>query len=503
MTARTWFLILIFSPLVGACACVALSPFLGQRVARIVSLIPVLALVAVAAQLNPSVLPPDLLVDWIWLPGIPVTFALGLSSLTVPFLFLGLLSAHLAIWQDKTKGLWLTSPCLLGLQSVLAVLFTAQDLIVFSAAVETFFLGLFFLARCESVSRSQSRNAVGFSLVAGALLLGAAITLGALHQAQFLTFSVRWTALRELSFPNVEFLGDLSPGRVIFWLLAISTFLRAPLPPAHGWFRQLMENGSGPVRVMGVGCITTIAVFTWVHWIIPILPEAYSYDSRSLMFLVALALLYIAALTALTTRLDRWVANWVCAQNCLALLALFALSAEATGAAVLLAILGPLALLGMTSCLQRFDRLLATTDVHDIGALGPVVPRTAWVVAGFLAAMIALPGSGGFTALLTLFAALGPHPSAYFTAGVAWLFLMISAARIAQPLFSGASPHTGTRAFPDLPLWKCVTALVLLGAIVATGIRPDWLRAQTEPILELNWKARLKADIGFGEGGRS
>lgn len=503
MTAATWFLLLIFTPLVGAFACVALSPFLAQRLARVISAIPLLALIAVTAQLNPGVLPPDLLVDWIWLPGIPVSFALGLSPLAMPFLFLGLLSAHIAIWQDRTEGLWLTSPCLLALQSCLAVLFTAQDLIVFSAAVETFFLGLFFLARCESANRTRSRNAVGFSLVAGALLLGAAVTLGAMHQAQFLTFSVRWSALRELSFPNVEFLGDMSPGRVIFWLLAISTFLRAPLPPAHGWFRQLVENGSGPVRVLSVGCVTAIAVFTWVQWIIPILPEAYSYDSRSLLLVAAVALLYVAVLATLSTRIDRWLAYWVCAQNSLALLALFALSAEATGAAVLLGIMGPIALLGMASCLQRFDRLLATTDAHDIGALAPVVPRMAWVFTGFLAAMIALPGTAAFAALLPLFAALLAHPSAFLATSVAWLLLVISAARIAHPLLWGQSPHEATKAFPDLAPWKFAAALILIAGIILAGIRPDWLRGRTEPVLELNWKARLKAQVDFETGGQS
>lgn len=497
MSTNTWFLILLVSPIVGAFACVAFSPALGLRLARAISLVPLLALIAVANRLNPAILPPDLLVDWIWLPGIPVSFALGLSWLAVPFLFLGLMTVSIAIWQERTPGVWMTSPGLLTLQAVLVVLFTAQDLIVFSAAMETFFLGLFFLARCDSANRSRSRHAVGFSLVAGAFLLGAAVILGAMHQAQFLTFSVRWSALRELSFPEVEFLGDLSPGRVIFWLLAISTFLRAPLPPAHGWFRHLIESGSGPVRIVSMGSATAIAVFTWVHWIIPILPEAYSYDCPTLMGVAAGALVYVSTLATLTTRLERWLAFWVCAQNSLALLAVFSFSAEATGAAVVIALLGPLALLGMAACLQNLDRHLATTDAFDIGSLVKVVPRTAWVVAGFLAAMIALPGTGAFAALLPLFAALTPHPSAFVAASVAWLFLVISAARIAQPLFSGASPHEATRALPDLAPWKFIAALLLLAGIVALGVRPDWLRSRTEPVLELNWKARLKAQFAL------
>jgi NADH:ubiquinone oxidoreductase subunit 4 (subunit M) len=501
VTEKTWLEIAVVFPLAGALLCALVAPSLAARVARVLCLVP-LAIVGIFwLHTDPAVILAIPLTEGVWLPGVPVDFSLAVTGFSLPFLLLAQLTVTIALWQDTPKRSWASVPTLLFSQFALLVIFTSQDLILFVAAVQSFWLALSFGSQMEE--EAVADKLMPFALTSGALLLTSAVILGALHLEQFQTFSTRLPALRELSFVTDGFIGDFTLAEVIFAMMAVATFLTAPVVPAHGWLQALLRGPNRSAQVLALGVAPALAVFTWLQWMVPVLPDAYATAAPWLVGLLALSLVYAGSLALAAGDLAEWLTAAVLVETALMLAGVAANQPESAMGSLLHCLVWPLAALGMAGVFAWMHTAFGSSRAEDIGALLPRAPRVAVLLGVFFLMAIAAPTTALFpSVLLILSGLLQGYPALGLVVCLGWALMVCAAVRIVRPFYFGTSLHEGIRAVPDIRWRRVAVAGVVVIFSAWVGMRPALLKSKTDPALKSYWKVPLKASLD-APGGKS
>ncbi len=498
---KIWLEAALIVPLAGAVFTSTVSSALGNRLARLLCLVPLVVAVLFWMNVDAGTVLAIPLTEGVWLPGIPVDFSLGVTGLAVPFWLLAQATACVAIWQSDVKRSGFCAPTLLFIQFCLTILFTSQDLILFAAAVQAFWLALLFNSQTEE--RGPADAALPFVLAAGALFLISAAILGALHLEQFQTFSTRLPALRELSLSTETVWGEFTLAEILFAMMALATTLLAPVTPAHGWLRSLLSGQSRAPAILVVGIAPALAVFTCLQWVVPVLPEAYATATPWMLCGLTLAAVYGAASALSAEGVFEWLAGAAIVHTALALVGVALGNSDGAAGAALHALLWPAAGVGLACLFGWLESAFGTRRAEDIGSLVHSAPRVSILLGLFFLAAIGAPLSGLFpSVILILSGVLQSFPALGLGLAIAWALLVCSAFRLGRGFFFGACPHQGIRTVPDLRWRRVAAAALLLLVSVWAGVWPQGLKSKTDPALKSYWKVPLKAGL-TAPGGRT
>ncbi len=490
MTASTALQILIGGPLATLLLSVWFSDWLRRRFAVMSAAACFVTVAILWASSQEATVIPTAELQTAWLPGIPVDFALGISGLGLPFLLVSHFSLFLCAWQNLKREA-MGAYFLLALQLSITLMFTALDLVLFCAAVESFFLLLFLLGKLESVNAESLARSSAIHLVSGALWIGGALTLGLLNEEQFHVFSTRVGSLRDLQIHSAP--GGPGFADALFWILALGTFLRTPLVPLHYWMTPLSTE-RGTSRTLSVALSMPIAVFSFSFWILPVLGDAFSRASSTLSVWAAASWVYAAAACWATRDLGRWTGMFAVAIASLAILGITLLKPDSFSGSLYLAVSWPAIVCAWSLILNWIEDSLGSRNREDIGALFPVAPRAAILTAVLLLFAAGLPGTGMFSGLLLIGVSVWQNSvwvGILFFVGLAVLGL--SLVDVMQDLLVGRSSLSGTKRHRDISWMK--VALISLCVVLSLwiGLKPQVWRARWEPALRRLWKTRLEA----------
>jgi NADH:ubiquinone oxidoreductase subunit 4 (subunit M) len=483
----------LLSPLIGAATLWLVPPLIAGRVACFFGGIPLLICLFLWFQIDPSLVSPPLFLSANWIPSI-ANYSLAVSGLNLPFLLVSQAVSAVALWQNKNSGSWFCSPCLLLVQAALVVALTSQDLLLFCAALGTVAMGSWLVLLIEN-EHPLAFSSLAFAVLEHLSLWFAALLLGTLHFFQFSFFSTEISQLRQLNlvFPAEEKISLLV--NAIFAAMVLASGLRAGIFPSHFRLIRDVAQSSTATKTLRLGTDTLLALYTWVHWILPLFPHIYSQTSSALCLFFACAGLYSALLALSCRTLHEWLGAVYSAQSCFVFTGLLVLSGDTLQGAVFHGLAWSISASLFVALSDRFYRFYGTTDPYEIGSLVDKNGRTALVLGIAACLTVPLPGGPSFVShLLILSGLLNTHPGIALVATLTCLGTICSLYRLLPPLFSGVSAFREIRVVPDLSWRAAVPALGLCLLLLIVGIYPSSLRQKMEPAIKTLWQSRLKAN---------
>jgi NADH-quinone oxidoreductase subunit M len=430
-----------------------------------------------------------------WIDAIGASIHVGVDGLSAPFLPLTALLTVIAVAQARTTVAHHQKPYLisvLAFSTASAGIFTALDLALFFVFWELMLVPTFVLIKLWGTGPGRGHAATKYvlaMLMGSVTLLAALVLLSVNHRDVTGSLSFDYLALLEVQVPA-------GLGTVVFFLMAFSFMLKAPLFPLHSWLPPALQEGPIGLGILLAGL--KVGVYGFLRFIMPLTSDAFMEWRWLIAVLAIIAILYGGLAALAQPDLRRLIAFAGVSHVGLALLGLSSGNSDGvSGAVFLLANLG-LTSAGLLLVAGFIHQRLGSTDVAALGGLSVRAPALAAFALVFVFAEAALPGTSGFPgeflALLGAFREFGP-PSlialaiVLLAAGYSLIWL--------QRALYGPVTREPVNHIVDLRPREATLAFVVAAAIVLLGIFPSLILDPAEAsIAQLVERLTLSAGAG-------
>jgi NADH-quinone oxidoreductase subunit M len=405
-----------------------------------------------------------------WIPGLGISFTLGLDGLSLVLLaltaFLGVMSV-LASW----KGIQERVPFFhLNLALVLAGVngvFLALDLFLFAFFWELMLVPMYFLIDLWG-HEERHKAAVKFFLftqVGGLLMLVSIIGLALIHGRQ----------AGSLSFDSRVLAGTaLSPVAGMLLMLGFFAAFAVKLPafPLHTWLPDAHTEAPTAGSVILAGLLLKTGGYGMIRFAVPLFPEASHAFAPVAMGLAIAGILYGGVMAFVQSDMKRLVAYTSVSHLGFVLLGVYAFNAQALSGAVVQMVshgVSTGALFILVGLLQ--DRI-HTRDLFRMGGLWKQVPGIGAAALVLVMALVGLPGLVNFVGeFLVLLGAYQVSPVLAVLAGAGLVLATVYALRMFQLAFHGGPRETWN--IPDLTAREAAILLLMIAALVGFGLYPQ------------------------------
>jgi NADH-quinone oxidoreductase subunit M len=218
--------------------------------------------------------------------GADVRFHVAMDGLSLFMVALTAVGVAAAVWsaiasrRDRAR---VYLALLLLLESSLALLFTARDLVLFYAGWEIMMIALFVLMGVWGGAnrRSATLQFIIYSLIGSLLMLVAIATLG----------------VQGGSFDLSTLAGQGRESAWMFLAFAAAFCIKAPMFPLHGWLPAAYRESTPEVTALLSGVISKAGAYGLIRFAVPLFPGT-AYDWRWLFLGLGLAGLLYASIVA-------------------------------------------------------------------------------------------------------------------------------------------------------------------------------------------------------------
>ncbi|HYP17588.1 MAG TPA: NADH-quinone oxidoreductase subunit M [Opitutus sp.] len=428
------------------------------------------------------------LVDLAWIPQLGIRYQLGADGISLTLVVLTGLAATAGIlfsWniQERAGEFFALYLALIG--GVYGV-FLSTDAFVFFVFYEIAIVPKYFLiANWGSTNREYgAMKLVLYSFAGSALVLAGLLWTYAAGGAASFALSDLVTAAAQIS---------RGEQLAIFALIFFGFATLAGLFPLHTWAPTGHVAAPTAASMLLAGVVMKLGAYGCLRVALPLFPAAFAVWQPAIAWLAIAGILY-AGFVALVQEDFKFVIAYSSVSHMgFVMLGLAAANERAVSGAVLQmfshgVIAGLLfAVVGRIVYERTHTRRLADLRVLPLFRLMPFAALT-FVIAGL--ASMGMPGFSGFPAELTIL--IGTWKVSPVWTIAAALGVLIAAAftlRVMQLAFFGQTRGATAAAIPDSHHYAPITlaeksgALLLAGATVYVGLRPDVLLAWIEPAL--------------------
>jgi NADH-quinone oxidoreductase subunit M len=439
-----------------------------KRCAIVLSLLP-LALLAINHR---HFMGSDLNV--LWLPGLDVRFHLRVDALSLVFLYLTAVIIPISLLPVDSRAL--TSPnlfyaCVLLLQALLIVFFTAADLVVFTLFWEAMLLPLFLMiSRWGGPHRQTAAMQFLIYMIAGsALMVLAVLTLYLVAG----TFEIDALASHVTEQPLAVWIGAI-------FLLAFA--VKTPLFPFHGWLPSAYTQASVTGTILLAALLSKAGVYGILRLGVGLFPTLLQQWSPCLIGLAITGVLY-GGLAAWSQRdYKRLIAYSSFSHVNFILVGLFVWDQAAHIGAILQTINHAVTITALFIVAHWLEQRVSTTAMGPVSGAATWLPHLCWLTLFFVLASVALPGTSNFVGeLLIFFGLFGYSPWLTACLGLTMILSVIYMLRwmrktyFSEPVHQG-SPHV------DISLREWLVAAPLIVLILAIGLYPKPLLKHLDKI---------------------
>ena len=406
-----------------------------------------------------------------WIDAIGASIHVGIDGLSAPFLPLTALLTVVAVAQARTTVSHRQKSYLISVFIFSAAstgVFTALDLALFFVFWELMLVPTFVLIKLWGTGPGRSHAATKYvlaMLMGSVTLLAAFVLLSVNHRAATGALSFDYSALLAV---------DVPPGlaSVVFFLMAFSFMLKAPLFPLHSWLPPALQEGPIGIGILLAGL--KVGVYGFLRLIMPLTPEAFMQWRWLIAVLAVVAILYGALAALAQPDLRRLIAFAGVSHVGLALLGLSAGNSDGvSGAVFLLANLG-LTAAGLLLVAGFIHQRLGTTDVAALGGLAARAPALTAFALVFAFAEAALPGTSGFPG--EFLALLGAFREFGALSLIALVIVVLAAGYSLiwlQRAFYGRVTRPSVNHVVDLGRREGALAIAIAATILVLGIFPS------------------------------
>ena len=399
----------------------------------------------------------------------------GISALFVPLT--ALLSVLAILYTEpavKANGRGYVM-AVLGFEAAMMGAFLTLDLLLFWAFFVLELVPSYYLIVRYGTGEKRlaaARNYVGVMLASAGVMLAGFVLLAINHAD---------STGDGLSFNLVELLAVPVPAALqttIFFLLCLGCAVKAPIFPFHTWMPRVLEEGP----VVGVSVFLVgikLGTYSFLRFIIPLLPEAAHEWFWLLALMGALGMIYGALIALIQTNLRRLLAFASLSHMGVVMIGLFSLNFSGFQGGLLQMINLGAAGAGLFFVAGFIYTRAGPPEIASIGGLFDSIPRLslAFLVIGM--ASIGMPGTNGFNGEHLVI--IGAYERHWLMAGAVGLGIFLSAAYFLYYYlrgFLGPVHNPMVRTFPDLDRREMAIALSM-------GVIIFWIGLATTPFLNV------------------
>ncbi|MCE5325266.1 MAG: NADH-quinone oxidoreductase subunit M, partial [Planctomycetaceae bacterium] len=420
-------------------------------------------------------------VDWTWIPGLGIRFALfvdGLSLLLVLLTALLGVQCVLASWRSIQERVGFFHFNILAALAGVTGVFLARDLFLFYVFWEMMLIPLYFLIRIWGHQRRlyASLKFFIFTQAGGLFLLLGILGLHFVHAAN----------TGESTFDYLRLLGGHMPLQWAMPLMIaflISFAVKLPVVPVHTWLPDAHTEAPTAGSVQLAGLVLKAGGYGMLRMAVPLFPAAAVQVAPVAMALGVVGIIYGALLALGQRDLKRLVAYSSISHMGFVMLGIFAWNDLAIHGAIIIMLAHGLTTGAMFILVGLLDERLHTRDLGKLGGLWALMPRMGGAAMVLVMGSLGLPGLAGFVGELLVLLGTFKVSVPLAAAGAAGLVLsVIYSLRIMQETFHG--PRVTESKLPDLTPREWVIMATLIAGILWMGLWPQRFLDTSQPAVK-------------------
>jgi len=439
-----------------------------------------------------------------WIPGINITYYVGIDGLNLLLILLGTLLGPIIVlssWNYITKYHRGYYALMLILQTGIIGVFASFDLFLFYVFFEITLIPMYFII---GIWGGENRiyaalKFVLYTMVGSLLMLVGILWMGwqaglAVNEGVFTT---EWFQLVEYGVP-------LGPQTWLFLVFALAFMIKVPLFPLHTWLPDAHVQAPTGGSVILAGVLLKMGTYGLVRFVLPFFPVASQQFAWPIAILAVIGIIYGGLVAFAQKDVKKLIAYSSVAHLGFVVLGIFAFNIEALQGSMIQMInhgisTGALFLIVGMMYERRHTRLMS-----DFGGLAKTVPILTFFMVLSVLASVGLPGLNGFVGefliLLGAFRSVvldSPLLVAIATAGVivAAIYLLV----MMYQTFWGPITREENRDMVDLNGREIGLLMPLAALMLILGFYPAPFLAKSEPaVASLLETVEEKRQIALG-----
>ncbi|WP_298283003.1 NuoM family protein [Acidocella sp.] len=435
-----------------------------RKAALLTSLVPLALGVWLWSQFNPAVAGFQFNEAYAWLPGLAVTYKVGIDGISLVLVLLTLFITPIAILsaQGITTRVRAFFSAVLLLESFTVAMFTATDFLVFYIFFEAVLLPMYLLIGVWGGPR-RVYAALKFFLFT-------------LFGSLFMLVALVWI-WRNLGTTDIAtLLHTPIPAGAQMWLFVaflVAFGVKAAVWPLHTWLPDAYGEAPIPGTILLAAVLSKMGAYGFLRFAVPMLPNAVQQAEPLMFTLGVVAVIYISLVALAQTDVKRLIAYSSVAHMGVIIIGIFTFTVEGIEGALVQMLSHGLIIAGLfvaTGVLAARGEGLA---MNRLGGLARNMPGFAVLLMLFSLANMGLPGTSGFIGeILVIVGALKVNfwvsllGGAGMVLGCAYMLVMVRAV-----LFDKHS-SAAVAAFTDLKASEYAALIPLAVLVLWVGIYP-------------------------------
>ena len=327
--------------------------------------------------------------EFLWIPSSNINFFIGVDGISLFFIILTTLLIPLCIlasWDSVKIYMKEYMIAFLVMESLLIVVFTILDLILFYVFFEAILIPMFLII---GVWGSRERRIRAAYMLFFYTLIGSVLMLLAILAIYSITGTTDYQTL--LVTPIDESL------QKIFWIAFFASFsVKVPMVPVHIWLPEAHVEAPTAGSVILAGVLLKLGSYGLIRFSMPLFPAATIFYTPLVYTMAAIAVVYTSLTAIRQTDIKRIIAYASVAHMNVILIGMFALNAQGLEGAMIQQLAHGLVASALFLCVGVVYDRHHTRLVRYYGGLAHTMPIYVAIFMFFTMANIAFPLTANF-----------------------------------------------------------------------------------------------------------
>ncbi len=324
----------------------------------------------------------------VWLPGLGVTYHMGVDGISLLFVLLSTFLTLLCIlssWHAVTTRVKEYMVAFLVLETMMVGMFCALNLVPFYIFFEGVLLPMFMIIGVWGGTR-RVYAAFKFFLYT---LTGSVLMLLAMLVMYFTAQTTEIPALMRFTFPEEM--------QRWLWLAFFASFaVKVPMWPLHTWLPDAHVEAPTAGSVILAGVLLKMGAYGFLRFSVPMFPDASSYFTPLIYALSVIAVIYASLVALVQEDMKKLVAYSSIAHMGFVTIGIFTPTQQALEGALFQMLSHGIVSGALFLCVGVVYERRHTREISAYGGLVHRMPMYALVFMIFTLGSIGLPGTSGF-----------------------------------------------------------------------------------------------------------
>lgn len=327
--------------------------------------------------------------EFLWIPSSNINFFVGVDGISLFFVILTTLLVPLCIlasWDSVKIYMKEYMIAFLVMESLLIIVFTILDLILFYVFFEAILIPMFLII---GVWGSRERRIRAAYMLFFYTLIGSVLMLLAILAIYAITGTTDYQIL--LTTPFDESL------QKVFWIAFFASFaVKVPMVPVHIWLPEAHVEAPTAGSVILAGVLLKLGSYGLIRFSMPLFPAATIFYTPLVYTMAAIAVIYTSLTAIRQTDMKRIIAYASVAHMNVILVGMFALNAQGLEGAMIQQLAHGLVSSALFLCVGVLYDRHHTRLVRYYGGVAHTMPIFVTIFMFFTMANIAFPLTANF-----------------------------------------------------------------------------------------------------------